>query len=748
MPSTSPEPARDANAALHELHHRLERLAEHVPGVLYQFHLRPDGTSCFPYASSGIRDVYGVTPAEVRHDATPVFKVLHPDDFARVATSIQASAITLSRWHEEYRACLPDGRTVWLEGESTPSTLPDGSVLWHGYIRDVTHRKVAEAEREEQQRIEQLASELAAGFVTVSPDPVAVSAAIQNALAQIANATGLDVVSVWEVSGDRPDTIELVCMHRGDGGRVLPPGTDGSAVRPWIIARLLETRRTLVIEDAREIPSEAAVDRAGIAALGLQSGVVVPLFGPDGAWVGIFSGGMKQPTQPSPTAVNRIELFAHLVFDLLIRTRSDRALAHSLEERARLQEQIVQAQKLEAIGGLAGGVAHDFNNMLGAIIGYAELALEKVGPDAPLRDDLLEILDAANRSKGITRQLLAFARKEVTRPEVVDVNTIVEGMLRMLGRLIGEHIQLQWQPGEIHWLVRIDPAQVDQILANLCVNARDAIADTGTVTVSTRQVTFSESDLARHPEAAPGEYVVLVVRDDGCGMSPVTSARIFEPFFTTKPVGQGTGLGLSTVYGIVTQSNGFVSFESAPGKGTTFMVHLPRFVGTAAPAPEDDAATPLAREGETVLVVEDERAILAMVTRVLEAAGYQVLSAPDPDTALTIARTESTPIHLLLTDMVMPGMNGRTLAESVHAIRPSIRCIFMSGYAADVLQKGPAGHLTCHYLQKPFTRQELTTRVRETLDAVRSTATGERRTANSEQRTEGSARVPPPRPSS
>jgi PAS domain S-box-containing protein len=712
MPHDNPA---DPSEALRELHERLERIAEHVPGVLYQYLLRPDGSSCFPFATAGMQDVYGVRPEQVREDATPVFKVLHPDDLAHVAASIQESARSLTVWRDEYRVCLPDGRTRWMEGESSPMRLADGSILWHGYIRDATERKEAEAEREEQRRIEQLASELAAQFVSVTPDPAAVGAAIRDALARIAEATGMDLCSVWEVPEEEPDAIALVCMHRRDGGTVLPPGTEGRTARPWVRARLLETRRTMVIDDTMALPDEAAVDRAGYAALGIRSGANVPFFGPDGGWVGVFAAGTTHLAPPTPTVVSRIELFAHLIFDLLIRTRSDRALALAVQERERLQEEIVQAQKLEAIGRLAGGVAHDFNNMLGAIIGYTELALDKVAADDPLRPDLQEILAAANRSKGVTRQLLAFARKQVVAPQVIDLNVTVAGMLKMLQRLIGEHITLEWQPSSECWPVRVDPAQVDQILANLCVNARDAIADTGRVVVATRLVTIGQAELAEHPGAAPGDYVALSVRDDGHGMSPETLSHIFEPFFTTKPTGAGTGLGLPTVYGIVTQARGFVSVESAPGRGSLFTVHLPRHRGAVATERPDEAALAPGR-GETVLVVEDERAILAMVVRVLEAASYRVLSAPDPDTALVMARTHPVAIDLLLTDMVMPGMNGRTLAESVHAIRPAIRCVFMSGYAADSLQAGPDGTIRYSYLQKPFTRQELTAKVREELD--------------------------------
>jgi signal transduction histidine kinase/ActR/RegA family two-component response regulator len=706
-----------ASAELSELHLRLERLAAHVPGVLYTYHLRPDGSSCFPYSSAGMRDVYGVTPEEVREDATPVFKVLHPDDLERVSARITESARTLTRWRDEYRVCLPGNRVLWMEGEATPSALPDGGILWHGYIRDITARKVAEAEREEQRRIEALVSDLAARFVRVSPEPAAVGAEVGEALRRIGEATGMDVCAAWEAPTDRPDTVVLLYMHRRDGGPVPPQGMDGAAAFPWALARLHARRGTVVLGDTTALPAEATTDLAGYAALAVGSAIHVPFFAADGSLVGVFAAGTGRAGTPSAETVARIELFAHLVFDLLVRTRSDRALAASLEERERLQEQIVQAQKMEAVGRLAGGVAHDFNNMLGAIIGYAELALEQVPPGATLRADLEEILKAANRSKGITRQLLAFARKAMVTPQLIDLNRAVDGMLTMLRRLIGENITLEWVPGEIGWPVRIDPAQVDQVLANLCVNARDAIDDTGTVTVSTGRVTITEADQARHPGAAPGEYATLSVRDTGRGIPPEALGHLFEPFFTTKPVGQGTGLGLPTVYGIVTQNRGFVTVDSAPGRGSTFHVHFPRHHGAVAAEPAEEAGGLVPGHGETVLVVEDEPAILSMVTRTLEGCGYRMLAAADPDTALTIARTHPTPIDLLLSDVVMPGMNGRTLALAVRSLRPDIACLFMSGYAADVVLADQDGVPTCAYVQKPFTRQDLTAKVREVLDA-------------------------------
>ncbi|MCU0588854.1 MAG: transporter substrate-binding domain-containing protein [Syntrophobacteraceae bacterium] len=393
---------------------------------------------------------------------------------------------------------------------------------------------------------------------------------------------------------------------------------------------------------------------------------------------------------------------------------SERKLAE--EEREKLQRQMIQAQKMESVGRLAGGVAHDYNNMLCVIIGNAELAMEKVAPGGALHGDLGEILKAAGRSRDITKQLLAFARRQTIAPVVLDLNGTVEGMLKMLRRLIGEDIDLIWAPKAGLWRVRMDPAQLDQILANLCVNARDAIEGVGRITIETGNAFLDEAYCAVRPGFVPGDFVMLAVGDDGCGMDGETVSRIFEPFFTTKGIDEGTGLGLATVYGIVKQNNGFIDVESEPGKGSTFRIYLPRLEGEAQ---EEGVAGEAARKhgrGETVLLVEDEPAILQMGTRMLGKLGYEVLAAGGPPEALALAAAHTGEIHLLITDVVMPEVNGRDLANRLLQLHPRMRLLFMSGYPANVIAQRGILDEGVHFIHKPFSMQELAGKIREVLD--------------------------------
>ncbi|MBI4776940.1 MAG: PAS domain S-box protein [Deltaproteobacteria bacterium] len=386
------------------------------------------------------------------------------------------------------------------------------------------------------------------------------------------------------------------------------------------------------------------------------------------------------------------------------------------EEREQLQKQLNQAQKMESVGRLAGGVAHDYNNILSVIIGYSELALEKVGPNDPLREDLREIYIAAGRSRDITRQLLAFARKETIAPEVLDVNATAESMLKILRRLIGEDIELVWLPGKGLWPVLMDPSQIDQMLANLCVNARDAIADVGKITIETGAVAFDRAYCADHAGFAPGDFVMLAVSDDGCGMDRETLDKIFEPFFTTKDVGKGTGLGLATVYGIVKQNNGFINVYSEPGQGTTFRIYLPIHAGDIAEKRRKDAEKAPRGRGETVLVVEDEMTILALTEKLLTNLNYTVLTARTPSEALQTAKAHAGEISLLITDVIMPEMNGRELAQQVFGLYPKMRCLYMSGYTADVISHRGVIDREFRFIQKPFSYRDLAAKVREALD--------------------------------
>ncbi len=388
------------------------------------------------------------------------------------------------------------------------------------------------------------------------------------------------------------------------------------------------------------------------------------------------------------------------------------------EERAKLQAQLAQAQKLESVGRLAGGVAHDFNNMLGVILGHTEMALEQVNPDQPLHADLQEVLKAGKRSADLTRQLLAFARKQTIAPKSIELNETVAGMLKMLRRLIGEDIELLWKPCRTSLPVKMDPSQIDQILANLCVNARDAISGPGRVTIETGSVLFTgEHGLEQESEFVPGEYVLLAVSDNGCGMDRQTLANIFDPFFTTKEVGQGTGLGLPSVFGAVKQNKGFIKVSSEPGRGTTFNIYLPLHLN-GAPDQAKKAKPQLVRGHETILLVEDEPAILRMTLNMLESFGYTVLGASSPIEALHLAREYSSSINLLMTDVIMPGMNGRELARNLLTIHPEMKCLFMSGYTADVISRHGVLEKGDNFIQKPFSMKGLSEKIREVLQAV------------------------------
>jgi PAS domain S-box-containing protein len=392
---------------------------------------------------------------------------------------------------------------------------------------------------------------------------------------------------------------------------------------------------------------------------------------------------------------------------------------HAEAEKEKLQSMLNQAQKMESVGRLAGGVAHDFNNMLGVILGHTELVLKKADLNQPAQNSIKEIQRAAQRAADLTSQLLSFARKQTIFPKQLFLNETVSDMITMLRRLIGEGIHLIWMPGAHLWPVRMDPAQVDQILANLCVNARDAIHDksggVGNIAIKTENVSLDHAFCKGHPDFSPGDYVLLEVRDDGCGMDAEITEKLFEPFFTTKAVGKGTGLGLATIYGIVRQNNGIIKVFSQPEQGTTFDIYMPRDTDAAALPQEKIPQKKPAGGTETILVVEDEPAVLDMTRLMLENMGYRPLTAGSPSDAIHIAESHAGSIDLLMTDVIMPEMNGRDLAGRLSAKYPHLKVLFMSGYTADVINHRGVLDDNVHFIQKPFTMKELADGVRDAL---------------------------------
>jgi PAS domain S-box-containing protein len=386
-----------------------------------------------------------------------------------------------------------------------------------------------------------------------------------------------------------------------------------------------------------------------------------------------------------------------------------------ITEHKKLEEQFRQAQKMEAVGTLAGGVAHDFNNILGVILGHTEMAMEQLDRNHPIFPHLQEVLGAAERSVNLTRQLLAFARRQTIAPKVLDLNETVEGMIKMLRRLIGEHIELAWLPEAGVCSVKMDPSQIDQILANLCVNARDAIAGVGKVTIETHSVTFDATFCVDHPEVIPGDYILLSVGDNGCGMDKETLEKLFEPFFTTKEIGKGTGLGLATVYGIVKQNNAIIKVDSELGQGSAFKIYLPRYSAKNEEVWKESPGSQVEGGNEIILLVEDESTMLEMTRMMLERLGYKVLTASKPSEALLMAKMHSAEIHLLITDIILPEMNGRELGENLISIHPDLKVLFMSGYTGDVITRQGVLVEGINFIQKPFLKETLAAKVREVL---------------------------------
>jgi PAS domain S-box-containing protein len=413
-----------------------------------------------------------------------------------------------------------------------------------------------------------------------------------------------------------------------------------------------------------------------------------------------------------------VEIHGTVIFDAAGTPFRLQGVTRDITERRSLEKQLRQMQKMEAVGRLAGGVAHDYNNMLSVILGYTEMLMEKTGTESPLHPDLVQIEAAAKRSRDITRQLLAFARQQTIAPIPLDLNDTVAATLKMLRRLIGEDIDLAWMPGADLSPVKVDPTQIDQILANLCVNARDAITGNGKITIETDMVEFDDAYCAEHHGFEPGEYVKLSVSDDGCGMAHATLENAFEPFYTTKAGDRGTGLGLSTVYGIVKQNGGFINVYSELGSGTTVSIYLRPHEGAVEPAPAASAQETPAGRGETVLLVEDDEAILRMSQVMLERLGYRVLAAGSPGEARSLVDEHTGAIDLMMTDVILPEMNGRELSEEMQRIRPGIRTLYMSGYTANVIAHHGVLDRGVAFIQKPFSWRDLAVKLRSMLDAA------------------------------
>ncbi|HET6765582.1 MAG TPA: PAS domain S-box protein, partial [Longimicrobiaceae bacterium] len=637
-----------ADAELRESEARFQAMTANVPGMLFQFVLRRDGTYEWPVVGQGCRGIFSLEPEEIRDAPTLALQCIHPDDREPLVASIVASARALSPWEFDGRAQV-GGTTRWVHGAAQPRALPDGSVLWDGLLMDVSERMAAAEEIAFQAH---LLNSVQEGVIATD---LAGTVLFWNRFAEelygwtAAEAVGRTIVDLVPSPEARPDS-ELI-MEQLRGGAF------------WTGEMRLQRRNGSTF---------------------LAQVTDAPIYDSAGAMIGVVGVSLD------------------------------------LTGRRQLEEQLLQAQKMEAVGRLAGGIAHDFNNLLTAIQGGADLLLMDMPDGHELREDVMEIRKASVRAAGLTRQLLAFSRKQVLQPRVIDLNATIQELERMLGRLIGEDVSLVTELAPGISPVRADPGQVEQVVVNLVVNARDAMPWGGTLTVTTRDVVLSDDEARRRsPTLAAGPYVCLSVRDTGIGIPAENLPFVFEPFYTTKEVGKGTGLGLSTVYGIVRQSGGHVWVESTPGAGCTVHLYLPAVPHGV--AQEDGVveapASARVRGRETVMVVEDEPAVRHVVQRILAGAGYRVLSAGSGEEALAMREAHKGIIHLLVCDVVMPGMGGPEVVDRItHDGGQVPRVLYMSGYTADALaHRSPvdAAHLL---IEKPFAHDQLLRRVREVLE--------------------------------
>lgn len=764
----------------------LKKLAAQVPGVLYQFRMRPDGSFCFPYASSGLRDVLAAEPEDVIEDASSVFELLSWEERQRVVDSIQESAMLMIPWRCVFMITHPLKGERWLQGDAKPERMSDGSVLWHGYIADITEREQERrALRESEARYRILAQYAPEAILIFDVEEDRFVDANQQAellfgfsRAELIGRNVIGVSPVFQSDGTRSDVLLPQVLSRALNGETsvtewVHLNNDGDEILcevrivaiPFggkqllrgsitdIRARKFAERRLQQFEAAIESSLSAIVvtdaegriawvNDAFLKVLGYsaesevigrpfahgftdraQAADVARAVFRDGAWTGELKGLRSDGSERTFAVQASVYDDPHGAPLGLVASFVDTTEEH------RLQAQLLQAQRLESVGRLAGGVAHDFNNLLTVMKGYLELARLDQSEPQMLGHYLNEIHHAIDSASSLTRQLLVFSRRQVISPQALDLNSVVRRTMGMLHRILGEHILVHHLAGEGLGTVRFDPGQMEQVLVNLAVNARDAMPAGGDLTISTSNVQLSKKQAASMRGMKAGRHVLLRVSDTGTGMSESDREHVFEPFFTTKGPGEGTGLGLAMIHGAVTQNGGYIELDSELGVGTCFSIYLPEAAGEVSQADTITTVEDVGGGSERVLLVEDDDRLRSLTERLLIQLGYEVVSFEGGREALewlesgmsdsgddgggTCCKT----IDLLLTDVVMPRMDGWALASAVRELCPRMRVMFVSGYVGNVRKQVAAGWGGAPVLAKPFTRQSLARAVRLALDS-------------------------------
>jgi two-component system, cell cycle sensor histidine kinase and response regulator CckA len=641
-----------AEITLKESEERFRSFVENANDIV--FSLTPEGN--FKYISPNWTEMLGHDIKEIMGSFFGV--IIHPEDVPMCKSYLDRAIMTGEKQSGiEYRIMHKNGSWRWhVTNASVVRNDDDKIISIVGIARDITERKKAETELKESEARFRSLIETAPEAIFVQSDErfVYLNPAMQELLGAGDASELLGTHMMARIAPECHDIIRNRIREQLDTGESAP----------------LMEQEYLRLDGSRVFVEATAVP--------------IKFEGNDG----------------------------HLVF---LRNITTRKLAE--EQQEKLQTQLIAAQKMDSIGRLAGGMAHDFNNLLSVIIGHAELALQHADLGDKVHPDIHEILDAAGKSTELIKQLLAFARKQTISPNIMDLNKVVEKTIKMVKPLIGEDIALEWKPDRDLWRVKIDPTQIDQIIVNLCLNARDAIHDGGKIIIETQNAIIDEAYCQTHSDFKAGNYTMLGVSDNGSGMEKETSAHLFEPFFTTKEIGKGAGLGLATVYGIVKQNGGFINVYSEPDKGTTFKVYIPRHNAGIRPGEVVDRTEDILPESgsEVLLIVEDELAILKIAKKILENLGYHVLSAALPSEAIDLVGEFKGEIHLLITDVIMPEMNGKSLFEKLRLMRPGLKSLYMSGYTANVISHHGVLDKNLNFIQKPFTIKMLARKVREAL---------------------------------